>query len=97
MLPIFQSNAANVRCHGPGIQKILLQRNEFVVDASGGGNNILIVAVLGPNGQCDVAIRHLGNNIYNVTYTVKDAGQYTIIAKWGEESIPGSPYELIAA
>lgn len=88
-----------MRCHGPGINKIALQlRNEFVVDASQGGNNILFVAILGPNGQCDnLAIRHLGNNVYNVTFAVKDRGEYAVIVKWGEDSIPGSPFQLKAA
>lgn len=99
LVPIFESDVSKVKWYGPGLQNMILNsKNEFIIDASNAGNNILFVGICGPNGQCDeVSIKHCGNHIYNVYYQVKDPGMYMIIAKWGENHIPGSPFNLIAA
>ena len=30
----------------------------------------------------------------DVTYTVKEKGDYILIVKWGDESVPGSPFKV---
>ena len=71
-------------------------RNELTVDASRAGNNILFVAVYGPRGQCDsLAIKHVGQNIYHVSFDLQEPGGHLIIVKWGNESVPGSPFQFI--
>lgn len=98
VLPDFHSDVSAVQCSGAGITSAIIslhRRNEFIVDASRAGNNILFVAVYGPSGQCDnLAIKHKGDNIYLISYALHDAGQYLIIVKWGNESIPGSPFQF---
>lgn len=92
----FQSDASKVQSRGLGLTHAnLLERNEFTVDGSCAGNNMLFVSILGPQGPSDeVLVKHLGRHVYRVTYQVRDPGHYMIVAKWGEQHIPGSPFSL---
>ncbi|XP_060648204.1 filamin-A [Drosophila nasuta] len=97
-MPVFQSDASQVHSRGLGLTHInLLERNEFTVDASAAGNNMLFVAILGPQGPSEeIVVKHLGRNIFRVMYQVRDPGNYHLVAKWGEQHIPGSPFSLIS-
>lgn len=65
------------------------------MDASRAGDDILFVGICGPQGQCDeVNIKHLGRNIYRVLFQAPEVGEYILAAKWGEQHVPGSPYQL---
>uniref|UniRef100_A0A8K9WSS4 Calponin-homology (CH) domain-containing protein n=1 Tax=Oncorhynchus mykiss TaxID=8022 RepID=A0A8K9WSS4_ONCMY len=90
------SDASKVVCRGGGLTKALVgQKNVFNVDCSKAGTNMLLVGVHGPRTPCEkVYVKHMGNRLYNVTYTVKDKDNYTIIAKWGDDSVPGSPFKV---
>lgn len=96
VVPLFKSDASKVVHRGLGLSQIFLnERNEFTIDGSEAGNNILFVGIFGPKGQCDeVVIKHVGNNVYKVTYQVEDPGNYILAAKWGDEHVPGSPFSL---
>lgn len=59
------------------------------------GTNMLMVGVHGPKTPCEeVYVKHMGNRMYNVTYTVKEQGSYILIVKWGDENVPGSPFHV---
>lgn len=59
------------------------------------GNNILYVGIYGPKGPCEeVFVKHTGRNNYNVSYLVRERGEYIVIVKWGDDHIPGSPYKV---
>lgn len=59
------------------------------------GTNILFVGVHGPKGPCEeVFIKHQGRNQYNVSYVVRERGDYIVIVKWGDDHIPGSPFKV---
>ncbi|XP_015283028.1 PREDICTED: filamin-B-like [Gekko japonicus] len=59
------------------------------------GNNMLLVGVHGPKTPCEeIVVKHLGNRLYNVTYLLKDRGDYVLVVKWGDEHIPGSPFHI---
>uniref|UniRef100_A0A8D3ECL0 Calponin-homology (CH) domain-containing protein n=1 Tax=Scophthalmus maximus TaxID=52904 RepID=A0A8D3ECL0_SCOMX len=90
------SDASKVVCRGTGLSKVLVgQKNNFTVDCSKAGTNMLMVGVHGPHAPCEeVYVKHMGNKLYNVTYTVKDKGSYTVIVKWGDDNVPGSPYKV---
>ncbi|XP_056101655.1 filamin-C isoform X1 [Rhinichthys klamathensis goyatoka] len=90
------SDASKVVCHGAGLSKAFVgQKNNFSVDCSKAGTNMLMVGVHGPRTPCeDVAVKHMGNKLYNVTYTVKEKGNYVVIVKWGDETVPGSPFHV---
>nr|XP_057930810.1 filamin-C-like [Doryrhamphus excisus] len=92
------SDASKVVCRGMGLSKAAVgQKNNFTVDCSKAGSNMLMVGVHGPQAPCEeVYVKHMGNKLYNVTYTVKDKGSYTLIVKWGDDNVPGSPYKVAA-
>ncbi|KAH8407202.1 hypothetical protein KR222_010323 [Zaprionus bogoriensis] len=96
VVPALQSDASRVQSRGLGLTHVnLLERNEFTVDASSAGHNMLFVGILGPQGPCDeLLLKHLGRNVFRVVYQVRDPGHYVLVAKWGEQHIPGSPYSL---
>uniref|UniRef100_A0AAR2JX40 Calponin-homology (CH) domain-containing protein n=1 Tax=Pygocentrus nattereri TaxID=42514 RepID=A0AAR2JX40_PYGNA len=90
------SDASRVVCQGAGLSRAFIgQKNAFTVDCSKAGTNMLMVGVHGPRTPCeDVYVKHLGNRLYNVTYTVKEKGSYVVIVKWGDETVPGSPFHV---
>ncbi|XP_076669365.1 filamin-A-like isoform X2 [Andrena cerasifolii] len=96
VLPLFKSDASKVTSKGMGMKKAYLgKQNQFTVHANDAGNNILFVGVYGPKGPCDeVFVKHTGRNNYNVSYLVRERGEYIVIVKWGDEHIPGSPYKV---
>uniref|UniRef100_A0A7N6BD73 Calponin-homology (CH) domain-containing protein n=1 Tax=Anabas testudineus TaxID=64144 RepID=A0A7N6BD73_ANATE len=95
-LPKFSSDASKVISRGAGLSKAFIgQKNMFTVDCSKAGTNMLMVGVHGPKTPCEeVYVKHLGNRMYNVTYTVKEQGSYILIVKWGDENVPGSPFHV---
>ena len=94
--PTFSSDASQVRCNGPGIEKpVLGKQNSFVVDCSRAGSNVLFVGVFGPDTPCDeVYVKHKGDKQYGVSYKLKESGQYILYVKFGEEHVPGSPFHV---
>ncbi|XP_011631143.1 filamin-A isoform X4 [Pogonomyrmex barbatus] len=96
ILPLFKSDASKVTSKGMGLKKAYLgKQNQFTVHAGDAGNNILYVGVYGPKGPCEeVYVKHTGRNNYNVSYLVRERGEYIVIVKWGDDHIPGSPYKV---
>nr|XP_039265539.1 filamin-C-like isoform X3 [Styela clava] len=94
--PRMKSDATQVNSYGKGLRRgIIGDNNTFTVDCSLAGSNMLLVGVHGPLTPCEeVYVKHIGNRRYTVTYTAKEPGEYTLIVKWGEEHIPGSPFHV---
>ncbi|XP_008300395.1 filamin B a isoform X2 [Stegastes partitus] len=90
------SDASKVLSRGPGLSKAFVgQRSSFSVDCSKAGKNMLLVGVYGPQVPCEeVLVKHLGNLQYNVSYVLKERGNYMLVVKWGEDHIPGSPFHV---
>ncbi|KAJ4940293.1 hypothetical protein JOQ06_026602 [Pogonophryne albipinna] len=90
------SDASKVSSRGPGLSKAFVgQRSNFSVDCSKAGKNMLLVGVLGPLVPCEeVLVKHLGNLQYNVSYLLKERGCYILVVKWGDDHIPGSPFQV---
>ncbi|XP_030622681.1 filamin-C-like isoform X2 [Chanos chanos] len=90
------SDASKVVCRGPGLSKAFVgQKNTFTVDCSKAGTNMLMVGVHGPKTPCEeVFVKHMGNRLYNVTYVVREKGNYVVIVKWGDDTVPGSPFHV---
>ncbi|XP_071544153.1 filamin-A isoform X12 [Panulirus ornatus] len=97
IIPRFHSDASKVTSKGLGLKKAHINRqNNFTVNASTAGNNILYVGVYGPKAPCEeVYIKHIGHNNYQIGYVVRDKGDYILIVKWGDDHIPGSPFHVI--
>ncbi|KAF1390925.1 hypothetical protein PFLUV_G00063170 [Perca fluviatilis] len=91
-----QSDASKVVAKGLGLTKGFVgQKNNFSVDCSKAGRNMLLVGVDGPKVPCEeILVKHLGNRMYNVSYQLKEKGEYILVVKWGDEHIPGSPYHI---
>ncbi|MEQ2174895.1 hypothetical protein GOODEAATRI_012414, partial [Goodea atripinnis] len=81
--PKFSSDASKVISRGAGLSKAFIgQKNTFTVDCSKAGTNMLMVGVHGPKTPCEeVYVKHMGNRMYNVTYTMKEQGSYILIVK----------------
>nr|CDS33789.1 filamin [Hymenolepis microstoma] len=88
------SQADAVTCSGTGLtQAYIGATNSFTVNAQNAGNDVLYVGVSGPVVPCEeVNIKHLGDNLFGVQYSVRDRGRHYIMVKWGETHIPGSPF-----
>uniref|UniRef100_A0A8D0GGW0 Filamin B n=1 Tax=Sphenodon punctatus TaxID=8508 RepID=A0A8D0GGW0_SPHPU len=95
-IPKSTSDASKVISRGAGLSRAFVgQKSSFSVDCSKAGSNMLLVGVHGPTTPCEeVSVKHLGNNQYNVTYVLKEQGDYILAVKWGEEHIPGSPFDV---
>ncbi|XP_014220678.1 filamin-A isoform X3 [Trichogramma pretiosum] len=96
VLPRFKSDARKVTSKGMGLKKAYLgKQNQFTVNGGDAGNNILFVGVHGPKGPSEeVYVKHMGRNNYNVSYLVRERGEYIVIVKWGDDHIPGSPFKV---
>ncbi len=71
----------------------ILYHNMILVSPA--GINILMVGVMGPNAPCEeVHIKHMGRYQYHVSYLVRERGDYLLIVKWGDEHVPGSPFQV---
>ncbi|XP_017847553.1 filamin-A isoform X2 [Drosophila busckii] len=95
-LPTFKSDASKVVSKGMGLKKAYIgKQNQFSICATDAGNNILYVGMYGPKGPCEeFHVKHAGHNNYNCQYVVRDRGQYVLLIKWGEDHIPGSPFQI---
>ncbi|XP_029551030.1 filamin-B-like, partial [Salmo trutta] len=95
-LPRSASDASKVATRGPGLSKAYMgQRASFSVDCSKAGKNMLLVGVHGPHIPCEeVSVKHMGNMQYNVSYILKEKGNYVLAVKWGEDHVPGSPFHV---
>ncbi|KAF7693127.1 hypothetical protein HF521_008443 [Silurus meridionalis] len=90
------SDASKVTSRGPGLSKAYVgQKASFSVDCSKAGKNMLLVGVLGPQTPCEeIMVKHVGSMQYNVSYVLKERGNYVLAVKWGDEHIPGSPFHI---
>ncbi|CAM4731422.1 unnamed protein product [Leuciscus chuanchicus] len=94
--PRAASDASKVLSRGPGLSKAFVgQRAAFTVDCSKAGKNMLLVGVHGPLTPCEeILVKHTGNMQYNISYILKERGNYILAVKWGDEHIPGSPFQV---
>ncbi|XP_078393717.1 filamin-B-like [Cetorhinus maximus] len=90
------SDSGKVVAKGLGLNKAYVgQKNSFTVDCSKAGSNMLLVGVHGPKIPCEeVMVKHLGSKLYNVSYILKEKGSYILVVKWGDDHIPGSPFQI---
>ena len=67
------------------------------------GSSLLLVGVLGPAGPCsEVSVRRLtdindanaAGGQYVVSYCPSVAGPHTIVVKWADQHIAGSPFNV---
>ncbi|XP_072296018.1 filamin-B isoform X2 [Eucyclogobius newberryi] len=93
-----EADASKVLSRGPGLSKAFVgQRSSFSVDCSKAGKSMLLVGVHGPHVvPCEeVVVKHMGRLQYNVGYVLKERGDYTLVVKWGDQHVPGSPFHVV--
>ncbi|NXN99627.1 FLNA protein, partial [Rhinopomastus cyanomelas] len=90
------SDASKVVAKGLGLNKAFVgQKNSFTVDCSKAGHNMLLVGVQGPRSPCEeIVVKHLGHQLYNVGYLLRERGDYLLVVKWGDQHIPNSPFRV---
>ncbi|XP_060844344.1 filamin-A isoform X4 [Rhopalosiphum padi] len=96
VLPHFKSNATLVTSKGMGLKKAYVgKQNLFSISATDAGNNMLFVGIYGPKGPCEeIFIKHMKQNNFQVSYIVRERGEYILLVKWGDDHIPGSPFKI---
>lgn len=58
------------------------------------GHSILFVGLYNPKGPCEeVQVKHTGKNTFTVNYYIRERGEYTLLVMWGENHIPGRPFD----
>ena len=57
---------------------------------------LLCVSVVGPGGPCrEVSISYdYCTAVYTVTYRPAELGDHTLVVKWGERPVDGSPFRV---
>uniref|UniRef100_A0A8C0PG73 Filamin B n=1 Tax=Canis lupus familiaris TaxID=9615 RepID=A0A8C0PG73_CANLF len=92
-IPKASSDASKVTSKGAGLSKAFVgQKSSFLVDCSKAGSNMLLIGVHGPTTPCEeVSMKHVGNQQYNVTYVVKEKGDYILAVKWEKNTSPAAP------
>ncbi|GAU93664.1 hypothetical protein RvY_05566 [Ramazzottius varieornatus] len=93
------SDASKVTAKGAGMEKAFKHKqNTFTVNASSAGHNVLMVGVYGQKNPAEeVHVKHTGHDAYTVSYMLKEAGEYLLIVKYGDDHIPGSPFLIHCA
>lgn len=58
---------------------------------------MLFCGMVGPAGSPpvdEIVVKHHSRNTYNVSYTVRHKGKYLLMVRYGEQNIPGSPFQV---
>jgi filamin len=92
------ADASKVKAAGAGLQRATVnQEMMFSVDGSATGYNMLVMGIAGPQIPCEqLTIIHLGRLQYTVKYRLSQPGNYVLMVKWGDQHIPGSPFNIVA-
>jgi filamin len=97
-MPKLNSDGSKVTSKGLGLNKAFVNKKaQFTVDTSTAGHNMLFVGMIGPANSPpveEVLIKHAMRNQYNVSYMVKQKGKYLLLVKYGDDHIPGSPFNI---
>ena len=58
------------------------------------GNGCVSVAVFGPRSHSvtETSVTYIGDNVYDVNFSVSTPGYYVIVVKWGDQNSADSPY-----
>jgi filamin len=58
---------------------------------------MLVIGIAGPQVPCEqLHAIHMGRLKYVVKYQLSQPGSYQLIVKWGDQHIPGSPFNIVA-
>lgn len=96
----FVGDASKVVAKGNGLQKAFCNRNAtFNVDTKGAGHGLLVVGLMTPKGNPveELTYKKQRGTIIAVNYKSSEKGEHTLIIRWGQDEIPGSPFTIKVA
>ena len=80
---------------GSGLSKAFVgQPQTFTVKTNKAGQEELVIEVDGPDGPVDVKAKEMSKDVFNVTYIPKAVGPHKISVRYGDGTIPGSPFKV---
>ena len=71
------------------------EENKFVVCTENAGSGELLVDIEREEENVELLISAASENCYEVTYNPLKLGMYRVSVKWGDQHIPGSPFEVL--
>ncbi|XP_078659754.1 filamin-B-like isoform X6 [Branchiostoma floridae x Branchiostoma belcheri] len=96
LTPSSNSPVTMVRAEGACLKQAYVgELSTFSVDCSRAGKSALVVGMLGPTTPCEeLDVKHIGDNKYVVSFKASEKGPHSLAVLWGDEHIPGSPYDV---
>ncbi|VDN01780.1 unnamed protein product [Thelazia callipaeda] len=93
--PNFCGDAEKVVVEGYGLKKFLPgQPTFFNINSNLAGENVLFVGVMTSKGPCkEITVRHVGHGQFEVQYIVDEEAKSFIFIKYGNDDVPGSPFQ----
>ncbi|XP_063444322.1 filamin-A-like isoform X4 [Mytilus trossulus] len=95
----FKGDAGRVVVRGPGLKKAVPGRlQSFTVDVKDAGAAMLMVGMIAPSGiaEPELLVKKNTKTEFTVSFKVQECGDHTLVVKYGDEDIPGSPFILHA-
>ncbi|XP_069125189.1 filamin-A-like isoform X3 [Argopecten irradians] len=92
-----RGDASKVVARGAGLKKIRTNTvQSFSLDTKEAGSAMLFVAMCDPKGipEPELTVKKNGPTQFTVSYKCHEIGEHTLMVKWGDEDIPGSPFIL---
>ena len=80
---------------GPHVPDDILEATRLYIDTTGAGNGKLTGSVEGNlHGYSDVQISEIEPNKFEVSFVPPGPDYYKLDVKWGDQSIPGAPFDI---
>jgi len=71
------------------------ERNTFTLDTSKAGKGGIMLGMDGPCCPCkDLNFHYKSDGVYEVSYTIDEAGSYVLHVMWAGGHVPGSPFNV---
>ncbi|XP_035671449.1 filamin-C-like isoform X1 [Branchiostoma floridae] len=96
LTPSSNSTVTLVRAEGACLKQAYVgELSTFSVDCSRAGKSALVVGMMGPTTPCEeLDVKHIGDNKYVVSFKACEKGPHSLAVLWGDEHIPGSPFDV---
>jgi filamin len=93
----FKGDASKVVAKGNGLKKAFCgSGGNFTVDVNGAGQGALYMGMISQGGHpiAELSYKRARGTVYNCTYRSVERGDATLTVRWGNEDIPGSPFNI---
>ncbi|KAK2160895.1 hypothetical protein LSH36_125g02020 [Paralvinella palmiformis] len=93
----FMGDANKIMTKGNGLKKGFINRtNTFTIETKDAGQAMLTLGLMSPSGNPveELTYKKTRPTIYTVNYRCREKGEYQMIIRWGNEDVPGSPFNI---